>query len=79
MQAYTNLSNLWFLNLTKEGREDWERSVIDGRLGALPGVRRQQRGIELIAVIAAIADQSRREIREEAGLEGGGDEVWLIR
>ena len=32
-----------------------------------------------IAVVPAVADQSLREVREEAPLEGGGDEVWLIR
>lgn len=35
--------------------------------------------IEGVAVVAAIADQSLRELREEAGVEGGGDEVRLMR
>ena len=35
--------------------------------------------VEGIAVVAAVADQARREVREEAGVEGGGDEVRLIR
>ncbi len=35
--------------------------------------------VEGIAVVAAVADQSRREVREEAGVDGGGDEVRLIR
>src|SRR4051812_1295215 len=29
--------------------------------------------------IAAVADQAPREVGEEARVEGGGDEVWLIR
>jgi hypothetical protein len=36
-------------------------------------------GIERIAVVPAVADQSRGEGAEEAGVEGGGDEVRLIR
>ncbi|HTO68028.1 MAG TPA: hypothetical protein VMM15_42970 [Bradyrhizobium sp.] len=35
--------------------------------------------VEAIAVVAAVADQSRREVSEESGVEGRGDEVWLIR
>ena len=38
-----------------------------------------QQRIERVAVIAAIADQSRGEFGEEARVEGGGDEVRLIR
>src|ERR1700733_10335963 len=34
--------------------------------------------IERITVVAPVADQARREVGEEAGLEGGGDEVRLI-
>ncbi len=45
----------------------------------LDAVRRHQGLVERVAVIAAIANQPRREIREEAGVEGWGDEVWLIR
>jgi hypothetical protein len=35
--------------------------------------------VEAVAVVATIANQSRREVREEAGVESGGDEVRLIR
>ena len=28
---------------------------------------------------SAVADQAPREVGEEARVEGGGDEVWLIR
>lgn len=35
--------------------------------------------IEDVAVVAAIADQSVGEFREEAGVEGGGHEVRLMR
>ena len=35
--------------------------------------------IEGVAVVAAVADQARRELREEARIEGGGDEVGLMR
>ena len=36
-------------------------------------------GVEPVAVIAAVADQSSREFGEEPRVEGGGDEVRLIR
>ena len=39
---------------------------------------RHQQVVESIAVIAAVADQAPREVGEEARVEGGGDEVWLI-
>jgi hypothetical protein len=42
-------------------------------------IRAHQRVVERIAVVAAIADQPRGKIGEEAGLEGGRDEVRLIR
>jgi len=45
----------------------------------LDPVGRQQLLVERVAVIAAVTDQPRREVREEAGLEGGVDEVRLIR
>src|SRR5690349_8503328 len=45
----------------------------------LDAVRLHQRLIERVTVVAAIANQSRWEIREEAALERGGDEVGLIR
>ena len=35
--------------------------------------------IEQVAVVAAIANQPWRELPEEASVEGGGDEVRLIR
>lgn len=35
--------------------------------------------IKRVAVVAAIADQPRREVREEAGVEGRGDDVRLIQ
>jgi hypothetical protein len=35
--------------------------------------------IEQVAVVAAIADEAGREFAEEAGVEGGRDEVRLIR
>ncbi len=35
--------------------------------------------IEEVAVVAAVADESRRELAEESGVEGRGDEVRLIR
>ena len=35
--------------------------------------------IERVAVVAAVADQSRGERADEAGVEGGGDEVRLMR
>ena len=35
--------------------------------------------VEAIAVVAAVADQSRREVSEKSGVERRGDEVWLIR
>ncbi len=38
-----------------------------------------QEGVERIAVIAAVADQARRERAEEAGVEGRGHEVAFIR
>src|SRR5262245_7770429 len=38
-----------------------------------------QEFVERVAVVAAVADQSRREVREEAGVKGRGDEVRLIR
>ena len=34
--------------------------------------------VQVVAVIAAVADQSRREFAEKAGVEGGGDEMRLI-
>ena len=39
----------------------------------LDPVRGPERGVEGVAVITAIANQSAREIGDEAGLEGGGD------
>lgn len=45
----------------------------------LDAVLRHQQVVESIAVIAAVADQAPREVGEEARVEGGGDEVWLIR
>jgi len=36
-------------------------------------------GIERITVVPAVADQSCGEFGEKAGVEGGGDEVRLIR
>ena len=45
----------------------------------LDAVLGHQTFVEGIAVVGAVADQSRREVREEAGVEGGGDEVRLIR
>jgi hypothetical protein len=38
-----------------------------------------QLGVEQITVVPTIPDQSRREFAEEAGVEGRGDEVRLIR
>ena len=35
--------------------------------------------VERVTVVAAVADQTRREVREEAGVKGSGDEVRLIR
>src|SRR3954469_12337596 len=45
----------------------------------LDAVLRHQQVVESIAVIAAVADQAPREVGKEARVEGGGDEVWLIR
>ena len=45
----------------------------------LDAIRVQELRVERIAVVAAIADQARREIGEEAGIEGGRDEVRLMR
>ena len=45
----------------------------------LDAVALAEQGVERVAVVPAVADQSLREVREEAPLEGGGDEVWLIR
>lgn len=45
----------------------------------LDAVLRAELRIEAVAVVAAIADQARRQLAEEAGVEGGGDEVALIR
>ena len=39
----------------------------------------QELRIERVAVVSAIADQSIREVDEEAGVERGRDEVRLIR
>jgi hypothetical protein len=62
-----------------------QRSAILGARTATPvcgdhldAVGRHQGVVEAIAV-AAVADQSRREVSEESGVEGRGDEVWLIR
>ena len=38
-----------------------------------------QERIEGVAVVAAVANQSRGEFGEEGGVERGGDEVRLIR
>ena len=38
-----------------------------------------QERIERVAVVAAVADQSRGELGQEAGVEGRGNEVRLIR
>lgn len=35
--------------------------------------------VERIAALGAVPDQSRRQVREEACLESGGDEVPFIR
>ena len=64
-----------------------ERASILGRratAAAMPGdhldaVSLAQDLIEGVAVVAAVADQSVWEFREEAGVEGGGDEVRLMR
>ena len=63
-----------------------QRSAILGARTATPvcgdhldAVLLLQEAIERIAVVAAVADQSRREVSEESGVEGRGDEVWLIR
>ena len=64
-----------------------ERAPILGRRAtpaAMPGdhldpVLLAQEAIEGVAVVAAVADQSIRECREEAGVEGGGHEVRLMR
>jgi hypothetical protein len=45
----------------------------------LDAVGLHQDCVERVAGIPAIADQAGREVREEAGVEGGGDEVRLIR
>src|SRR5512134_1152648 len=45
----------------------------------LDAVLRHQQVVESIAVIAAVADQAPREVREEARVEAGWDDVWLIR
>src|SRR4249920_1180842 len=45
----------------------------------LDAVASPERRVERVAVVAAVADQSRRELGEEARVEGGGDEVGLIR
>ncbi len=45
----------------------------------LNAVGRHQEFVERVTVVASIADQPRREVREEAGVEGRGDEVRLIR
>src|SRR5690348_15123084 len=45
----------------------------------LDPVGRHQLLVERITVIAAIADQPRREVCEEASIERGGDKVRLIR
>ena len=38
-----------------------------------------QNPIERVAIVATVADQSVGELREETGVEGGGDEVRLMR
>jgi hypothetical protein len=45
----------------------------------LDAVGGQQRGVERVAVVSPIADQSRGEVSKEAGVEGGRDEVRLMR
>lgn len=45
----------------------------------LNAVRRHQRLIEAVAVVAPIADQTRGDVGDEARIERGGDEVRLIR
>jgi len=45
----------------------------------LDAVLAHQTFVEGIAVVAAVADEARREVHEEAGVEGGGDELRLIR
>jgi hypothetical protein len=64
-----------------------QRAPILGRgaaAAAMPGdhldtVLLAQGVVEGVAVVAAIADQSRGEFAEEAGVEGRGDEVRLMR
>jgi len=61
--------------------------ILRGRAAAAPtmggdhldAVALADERIERIAGVATIADQSRGEFREEAGVEGGGDKVRLIR
>ena len=53
--------------------------IADIRRDHLDAVLRHQQVVESIAVIAAVADQAPREVGEEPRVEGGGDEVWLIR
>ena len=45
----------------------------------LNAVRRHQHVVERVAVVAAFADQTRREVGEKPGVERGGDEVRVIR
>jgi len=45
----------------------------------LDAVVRHQHPVQAIAIVAAVANQARREVRKEAGVERGGDEVRLIR
>ena len=61
-------------------------SILGGRptTPAMPGdhldaVAIAEDPIERVAVVAAIADQARRELREEARVEGSGDEMGLMR
>jgi hypothetical protein len=42
-------------------------------------IRRHQDVVEMIAVVAEIPNQSCGDVGEEARVEGGRDEVWLIR
>jgi len=45
----------------------------------LDAVPRAEHPVERVAVVPAIPDQPRRELSEEAGVEGGGDEMAFIR
>lgn len=45
----------------------------------LDAVIRHERTVEAVAIVAAVADQARREVREEASVERSGDEVRLIQ